>query len=308
MTARDVARAAGVSVAVVSYAFNRPQRVAAATRERVLATAAALGYAGPHPAARALRLGRTGVVALLGPGSAEALLSDPAAALVARGLARACDRAGVSVLMTGQPHPAADGTVLVGRAEWRPEDGRAVAVADVGPLGVPLVAADVAAGAASVAGHLAELGHRRLAVLTGPDGDPVRLAGARSGWAGAGPLRAYGAAGRARADGEVAARAALAARPRPTALLALGDRLALGALDAAGHLGLEVPGDLSMAGVDDLPGSDTIGLTTVFVPYLPMGELAGNLLAALIAGEPAPVPAPLPTALAIRRTSGPAPA
>src|SRR3989442_5769750 len=100
-TARDVAQAAGVSVAVVSYAFSRPERVAAATRERVLATAAAIGYAGPDPAARALRLGRHGAVALVGPGSAEALLADPATALVARGLARACDRAGVALVLAG---------------------------------------------------------------------------------------------------------------------------------------------------------------------------------------------------------------
>jgi DNA-binding LacI/PurR family transcriptional regulator len=307
VTARDVARAAGVSVAVVSYAFNRPQRVAVATRERVLATAAALGYPGPDPAARALRLGRTGVVAMLGPGPAELLLSDPATSLVARGLARACDRAGAALLLSGQPRAAADGTVLVGRSEWPAEGGRAVAVGN-GPPGVPLVTADVGAGAAEVAAHLVDLGHRRLAVLTGPDGDRERLAGVRQGWGRAGPLRAYAAAGRARADGEVAARAALAAHPRPTALLALGDRLALGALDAAGHLGLEVPGGLSVAGLDDLPGSDAAGLTTVFVPYLPLGELAGDLLVALMSSGHAPVPPPLPTVLAIRRTTGvPAP-
>jgi DNA-binding LacI/PurR family transcriptional regulator len=65
-TARDVARTAGVSTAVVSYAFNRPDRVASATRERVLAAAAAIGYRGPDHAARALRLGRHGAVALVG--------------------------------------------------------------------------------------------------------------------------------------------------------------------------------------------------------------------------------------------------
>src|SRR5437879_9999151 len=111
-TARDVAQAAGVSVAVVSYAFSRPERVAAATRERVLATAAAIGYSGPDPAARALRLGRHGAVALVGPGSAEGLLADPATALFARGLARACDRAGVALVLAGGAG-AVDGAVVL---------------------------------------------------------------------------------------------------------------------------------------------------------------------------------------------------
>src|SRR5438105_2432659 len=120
-TARDVAQAAGVSVAVVSYAFSRPERVAAATRERVLATAAAMGYAGPDPAARALRLGRHGAVALVAGASAERLLADPATALLARGLARACDRAGVSLVLSvgGTGAGAVDGAVVLPGGEWR---------------------------------------------------------------------------------------------------------------------------------------------------------------------------------------------
>src|SRR5690242_3085020 len=120
-TARDVAQAAGVSVAVVSYALSRPERVAAATRERVLATAAAMGYAGPDPAARALRLGRHGAVALVAGASAERLLADPATALFARGLARACDRAGVSLVISagGTGTGAVDGAVVLPGGEWR---------------------------------------------------------------------------------------------------------------------------------------------------------------------------------------------
>ena len=96
-------------------------------------------------------------------------------------------------------------------------------------------------------------------------------------------------------------------RPRPTALLALTDRLAWGALDAARQLGLEVPRELSVAGIDDLAGSRAAGLTSVFVPYLPMGELAGGLLFALMAGEPLPPAPPLPTTLAVRGTTAPPP-
>jgi DNA-binding LacI/PurR family transcriptional regulator len=303
-TVRDVARAAGVSTAVVSYAFNRPERVAATTRERVLAAAAALGYAGPDAAARALRLGRYGAIGLVGPGSIEALLADPAATLVARGLARTCDRAGIALLLAGGPGGSVDGTVVLGDARgW---NGRGPAVAVGGPArdGLPCVIARVREGAAQAARHLAQVGHPRLAVV-GPPGESERLEGASEGWGATGSLLRYEAAGPARADGEVAARAALAARPRPTALLALTHRLALGALDAARGLGLEVPRDLSVAGMDDLPGTEATPLTSVFVPYLPMGELAGTLLAAVLAGRALPPAPPLPTSLAIRITTAP---
>ena len=96
----------------VSNAYSHPDRVASATRERVLAAASAIGYTGPDPAARSLALGRTRIVALVADGDAEPLLADPAAALMARGLIHACDAAGVSVLFTGRIGEAAvDGAV-----------------------------------------------------------------------------------------------------------------------------------------------------------------------------------------------------
>jgi DNA-binding LacI/PurR family transcriptional regulator len=272
-----------------------------------LATAASLGYAGPDPAARALRLGRHRAIALVGEGSAEALLGDPATALIARGLARACDRAGVALVLAGAPRSAVDGAVLLSAGAARLGSAAVVAVGWTPPAGVPRVVTRVAEGAAAAAAHLARLGHVRLAILA-PPGAGERLEGAVRGWAGAGPLTSYGAAGAARADGEVAARAALTATPRPTALLALTDSLAMGALDAARRLGVEVPAQLSVAGIDDLPGSAAAGLTSVFVPYLPMGELAGGMLAAMLLGAPLPPAPALPTPLAIRGTTGRAPA
>src|SRR5680860_662080 len=189
-TARDVARAAGVSIAVVSYAFNRPDRVASATRERVLAAAAAVGYPGPHAAARALRLGRHGAVALAGPGSVEDLLADPAAVLVARGLARVADRAGYALLLARAPLGAVDGAVVLGDAGSWGGSGPTVAVGGPAPEGVPCVRARAGEGAAAVARHLADLGHARLAVI-GPPGSGERLEGAREGWGASGALVSY---------------------------------------------------------------------------------------------------------------------
>lgn len=304
-TVRDVARAAGVSVAVVSYTFNRPERVASATRERVLAAAQAIGYRGPDPAARALRLGRHGAVALVAPDSVERLYAQPAYALVGRGLARACDQAGISLVLSAGGAVGVDGAVLLGGAAERwSGSAPAVVVGDLDAAvdGLPIVRADVAGGAAALASHLAGQGHRRLAVITWPRGGE-RLEGVRRGWGTAGPVHAYEVPDTSAANGEAAARTALTADPRPDCLIALCDELARGALDAAGFLGLAVPRDVSVAGIDDLPGVEVLGLTSVFVPYRPMGDRAGGILAASLDGATPPSPDPLPTSLTLRATT-----
>ncbi len=324
---KDVAALASVSLWTVSNAFSHPERVASSTRERVLGAAAALGYAGPNPLARSLASGRTGVVALVAAGAAEPLLADTSAALVARGLIHACDRAGVSVLFTGHPGGAAvDGWVLLRDASAAPAlQGPVVAVDAPAVAGVSAVGADVAAGAAEAARHLAQLGHRRLAILSWP-GCGERLEGARRGWGEAGPVEVFMArtptgfhgrpAGRAqeeravgpvRGDGVEAARVVVGRAPRATAILALSDSLAVGALEAVRWMGLRVPEDISIAGIDDLPESAALQLTSVFVPYLPMGELAGAMLATLMERGEAPAPGLMPTALTIRGTTGPPP-
>jgi DNA-binding LacI/PurR family transcriptional regulator len=316
-----------VSLWTVSNAFSHPERIAPSTRERVLRAAAALDYAGPDPLARSLASGRTGVIALVASGAAEPLLADPAAAQIARGLARACDRAGISLLLTGRADgTAADGWALLRQAApaGRPA-GAVVAVDAPAHQGVTPVGADVAGGAAQAARHLADLGHRRLSILSWPSAG-AREDGARAGWGATGPVdvvvagapagphgrpagtgRAQRAVGPMRSDGVEAARVALRRDPRPTAILALSDALAVGALEAVRWTGLRVPGDVSVVGVDDLPDSAGVGLTSVFVPYEPMGELAGATLAAIMRDGRAAAPAPLPTALTVRGTSAPPP-
>src|SRR4029077_3669864 len=120
-TLRDVARAAGVSIWTASTTFSNPARVAAPTRQRVLAAAQALDYLGPHPGARSLARGRTGMIAFTAPGESEALLGDAAAALLARGLLTACDRPGLSLVLTGRPAgEAVDGRVFFRAAGGAP--------------------------------------------------------------------------------------------------------------------------------------------------------------------------------------------
>ena len=308
-TLRDVAEAAGVSVWTASNTFSNPDRVAEPTRERVLAAADELDYAGPNPGARTLALGRTGMVALVAPEDAQPLITDPGAALVAQGLLAVCDRAGLSLVLAGRDgEHAVDGRVFLRNAPDAGVRGPVVLV-DTVAEGTPSVHTDAASAARSLAQVLIDLGHRRIAVIAGP-GEDDRLAAAGTALHGMGPMSVYRTTGTpwpTDAHGEVAARPALSAHPRPTAIMALSDPLAIGALDAARQMGLQVPGDVSIVGLDDLPGSDDRGLTTALVPYRPMGELAGRVLLARIAGEPPPPLTPLPAPLAIRATTARAP-
>jgi len=314
-TLRDVAAAAGVSVWTVSTTYSNPAKVAEATRQRVHDAAAALGYLGPHPGARSLARGRTGIVAFVAPDDSEALLGEPAAALVARGLLTACHRAGYSMLLSG----LATGEMVDGRVFFRETVGAdrrvpTIVVDGPGGAGIEVVGADVRGAAAAMSSHLYGLGHRDLAVLAWA-GAEERLAGVRDGWGGSHPIAVFTVdAEQARAAdsgatrpsplvGEALARAALTRRPRPTALLALSDTLAMSALHAAHWLGLEVPADVSVAGLDDLPGSAAAGLTSALIPYRPLGERAGELLTAQLAGEEVEPFPELPTALSLRRTT-----
>lgn len=312
-----------MSVWTVSTTYSAPHKVAEATRQRVLDAAAELGYAGPHPGARSLARGRTGALGFIAPGDADALLGDPAAALIARGLLAACDRAGYSLLLSGR----ASGEMVDGRVFYRDATGAdtrvpTVVIGGAGGPGVEAVGADVRGAASAMAAYLYGLGHRDVAVLACA-GTEDRLAGVRDGWGAEGTLRVFSvddlaappaddaAAPVARpgpAVGEALARAALGRSPRPTAVLSLYDTLATSALSTAHWMGLDVPGDVSIAGLDDLPDSAAMGLTSALIAYRPLGERAGDILTAQLAGAPVPAFPALPTPLSIRRTTAPPPA
>lgn len=308
-TLRHVADQAGVSVWTASNTFSNPHKVAEATRQRVLAAADALDYAGPNPGARTLAKGRTGMLALVAPDEAFPLLADPGASEVARGMLAVCDREGLSLVLAGREgEHAVDGRAFFRVAPSAEVRGPAVVIDGVTDL-APCIQAEAARGAAEVARHLIDLGHRRIAVIAGPEDDD-RLRGAGSVLRELGQVPVYRTVGGpwpTDVHGELAARRALGEWPRPTALMALTDVLAAGALDAATQLGLSVPGDVSITGIDDLPVSHRLGLTTALVPYRPMGELAARILITRAAGDPLPPLQRLPTVLALRGSSGPPP-
>ncbi len=230
-------------------------------------------------------------------------------------------------------YSASDGSDLLGAVLGR---GLPVVLVDQTPLpGVAFIGIDDAGGAREAARHLLDLGHRQIGVLSlefGPQGGtlPVK-AGSRprgtvtpkreaqlSYHTTSERLRAYREAAQQTGaslsvmeaqdntpqEAEVLALELLRAQPGITALLCMSDVLAQGALSAARRLGLDVPGDLSVVGFDDVPSSAALGLSSVHQPTAQKGELAGRALLELLAGGAARELV-LPTQLVARGSSGP---
>lgn len=343
-TLAGIARDLGVSVMTVSNAFNRPDQLSHGLRKRILDKARELGYPGPDPLARGLRQGRAGALGVLYDTWPSYVFEDPSAVAFLRGLSSATGRAFMGVLLVPRPWPEedarldaalADGFVVYSVSDADPQLRVALArrptvIVDQPRLDdVPYIGIDDETAAATAAEHLLGLGHRRIAILS--------FALARDGVEGiAGPARqrsATYAVTRARLSGyrraltaaglawesipvyechylrvaDVAVRQLLDLRPRPTALLATSDTLALIALRVAKEQRLRVPGELSLVGFDDLPRARTAkpALTTVHQPHVEKGRRAGELLLKLIAGEPADTRQTLPTELIVRGSTRP---
>ncbi|SDS08954.1 LacI family DNA-binding transcriptional regulator [Jiangella sp. DSM 45060] len=319
-TSVDVARAAGTSQATVSRALNGG-RVAAATRDRILAISRELGYT-PNAAARSMVTSRTGLVGvvvsdLTNPFYPE-FLDEIAACLGARRQHMVLQNAGDSVELLLQQR--VDGIVFTAAVEG------SAAVADLVARRFPVVLAnrvvdaacdtvegDHPAGAAAVVDHLAGLGHRRIAVLAGLPGASTsarRLAGIRSRLSSLGlPVADVVETGFDYARAVAAATSLLTGSSPPTAIVGLNDQVAFAALNAAAALGVAVPAQLSVAGFDDVRQASwpTIGLTTVRQPQAAMAARSVALLNERI-DDPALPPRHevLPAELVVRTTTGPA--
>jgi DNA-binding LacI/PurR family transcriptional regulator len=283
-TLQTIAQAVGVSRTTVSNAYNHPDQLAPALRERIFAAANTLGYSGPDPAARRLRSGGRDAVGLLLPEGLSHAFTDPAAGLLLQGIARTLEGAGLALLLVPDSAGVQDAVVqslcLYGLPEGHPSVTAALArrlplvIVDEPRLaGHAFVGIEDSRGARLAAEHLLALGHRRFAVLCGTSvTQRDRLAGYREA------LQAAGARFDSPASDELPE--VLVGEPRPTAILAASDRLALEALEAARDAGLVVPHDLSIVGFDDVPGAawSMPALTTVRQPLLHKGEIAGQML------------------------------
>jgi LacI family transcriptional regulator len=332
-TIRDVARAAGVSVATVSRALTGSGPVSDATRDRIRAIAEVLRYA-PNASARSLVSSRTSTFGVLLPDLYGEFFSE-----VIRGADRAARAHGYHLLVSsahgGRDEIEAALRTMRGRVDglivMAPDlDGAALAanLPDGHPVvllngpervtTVDAVAVDSYGGAAAMVAHLVATGHRRIAFLAGQPGShdaAERLRGWRDalGAAGIAADARWELAGDFTEDGGYDAARRLVARALPadvwpTALFAANDAMAIGAISALREAGLDVPGDIAVAGFDDIPMARYVSppLTSVHVAIDEIGARAvARLMAALTdRAAYAPTRELLPATLVVRASCG----
>lgn len=299
VTIREVAQAAGVSVATVSKVLNERYGVSGATSERVRAVIAELGYESSL-VARSLRNTRTNVIGLL------VADFEPFSTEVLKGAADAIRDSGYELVVYSA---AGRETQLVGwerrhlnRVSGTLVDGAVLVtptVTDIvtsipivaidpheGPTGLPTIDSDNLKGARLAVEHLLGLGHRHIGMVTGrPDLESARLReqGFREAHAAAEVPVDESVILRGDYKPQVAAEAAceMLSRPdRPTAVFAASDMTALATMEVAAELGIRVPEELSVVGFDNIPDSMLASppLTTVEQPIREMGHRAVQLL------------------------------
>jgi LacI family repressor for deo operon, udp, cdd, tsx, nupC, and nupG len=331
---RDVAREVGMSTATVSRALRGMPRVSEATRRKVLEAAERLDYvASPH--AVSLASGQTRAVGVVVPyvtrwfyGSvvhgAEELLRGAGYDLLLYNLAGDHD-ARHRVFSTHLLRKRVDAVLVLALTPTGEEVasltrlGRPVAIVGGRVSGWSTVRIDDVATARTAMRHLLELGHRRIAYVGGSLENQLdfsapldRLTGYREAMAEAGlPVdRDWEVTGDFTVrGGSSAAQHLLALRPRPTAIFAASDEMAIGAIHAARRAGLRVPEDLSVIGIDDHEMAELFELTTVSQPAHEQGRLAARLLLDAIEADGAHEPQTItvPTELVVRGTTAPRP-
>ena len=325
-TINDVAAAAGVSVATVSKAVNGRYGISEATAARVLKVVDDLGYESSLVAS-SMRSRRTGVIGVLvadfEPFSAEILkgvgaeLRDTQFDLLAyagshqvegpgwerRSLQRLSGTLIDAAIMVSPTVVGASTDIPIVAID--PHAGRA---------DLPTVESDSYGGAREATRYLIELGHERIGFIGGrPDlrSAGLREAGYRQALADAG-IEFDAALVR---EGHYEQRASrqpalslLRSPRRPTAVFAANDLTGIAILEVAQKLGLDVPGDLSVIGFDDIPEASqmTPPLTTVRQPMQSLGATAARIILSLMAGEtPQHTHVKLPTRLVPRATTAP---
>lgn len=338
-TLHDVAHAAGVSTATVSRAFNRPDTVREALRQRVQAAAAELRYI-PNDAARALASHRSRVIGAIVPTLDNAIFAQGVAAIQTR-----VEAAGYGLLLAANNYDlerelvqartmvgqGIEGLVLVGtrhhpalRDLLREHRIAYVCLGAFAPAEEPTcVGFDNRRAAYVATRYLLELGHRRIGMVAGIRKDNDRAAGRVEGMRmamGEAGVTLPDATGHA-VDGwlvesaytyeaaRLATRRLLAGACPPTALVCGNHILALGALRECQARGLHVPRQMSIVGFDDLAPARQAhpAMTTIRVPTTQMGEAAADFVLAALAGG-APSAVEIPFKLVIRASAGPPPA
>jgi LacI family repressor for deo operon, udp, cdd, tsx, nupC, and nupG len=309
---KDVARIAGVSTATVSRVLNDPDKVSEATRNAVLGAVKQTGYT-VNQAARNLRTRKTRTVLALVPNLANPFFSN-----ILSGLERELTTAGYSLLVTDSgegPLTAArmerfiaagqadglvvlDGNIPEGDVEkvqaGYPSCPLVFACEWVEGFTGPSVIADNEGGIRMLVDHLWENGHRRFGHVTGPAAnilarrrrgafeDRVRELGGlvQADWIIPGDFSI--------ASGAAAAAKILAMRDRPTAWICASDQIAFGLISALSRAGVDVPGEVSVTGFDNIEMTEVFNppLTTVHQHRNNMGQLAAKRMLEMLAKRP----------------------
>jgi LacI family transcriptional regulator len=356
-TIADVARRAGVSTATVSRVLSGVGRASPTTQARVEAAARDLGFR-PSDVARSLKRRSTLTLGLI-----VTDIENPYFPQLVKAVEDAAIGEGYAILLcNADEDPEREASYLDVLVERR-VDGLIVAASTIGsrqgewlrraPLpvvlvntaapgsGLPTIVSDNRGGGAAAAGHLLELGHRRFGYLMPPPRNldaPDRLAGVRDALVAAGLDPGGASAGAAAAalmigsgaptvtGGEAAMAALLERTPRPTAVIAYNDLMAIGAMRAIRSRGLRVPGDVSLVGFDDVAFAAYVepALTTLRQETAEMGRWAVATLTERIkaargdgpdepdgsagGGDPTAGPRIVPVHLEIRASTAPPPA
>ena len=333
-TIKEVAEYAGVSVATVSRVVNNTGRVSPELRRRVLAAMDALNYQ-PSALARSLRRRRTQTVGILVPQLDHPFFSSLAFAIERKLFSEHYHALICSAEENQEKEDAyiemlirqrVNGVILVPTGQSAENVHRlleqqvpvVLADRDLPDLAISRVLNDNFHGGYEGARHLLSLGHRRIGVIGGPDYSyPMRqrINGIRQAFRDArvahdpdlmsiGTLQQF-------EMGYTAARSLLSKSPRPTAIFALTDVMAVGVLHAAYEEGLRLPEELSVMGFDDIPlASYSIPeLTTIAQPIYDMGESAARILLRQMQKPDSPVESVmLQTRLIVRQSTVPPPA
>ena len=320
-TIYDIAELAGVNPSTVSRALSKPGRISATTEAKIRVAAEKLNFRF-NPMARALPTGRSHTLALV-----VADITNPVVFGIVRGAEKAASAAGYTLVIaesqeSGEAEaeaierlmPSVDGVVM---ATSRLSNERIVDIASRKPVvlinraveGVAGVLPDVESGVSELLTHLTDLGHRSIAYVSGPATswisdkrfEQMLEATGRLGFS----LVEIGPNSPTIEGGRAALRRVLAARP--TAVVAFNDLIAIGLMQAAAEKGLAVPDQLSVAGFDDIFGSELITppLTTVRAQLVEAGERAIATLLSRLAGDDGDGVLPLlATTLIVRGSTG----
>jgi LacI family transcriptional regulator len=325
----DVAKRAGVAAITASRVVNDSGPVSARVRARVEQAVAELGYV-PNSVARSLRLKRTDTIALV-----LTDITNPFFTTVARGVEDAASDAGLMLIVCNTDERDADEQRYVDMLLQRQVDGILLVPARSGAAAIEqctrqdtpvvvldrrlkervadVVRGDSKGGAYELGRLLASLGHRTTAVLSGPRAVSTaddRVVGFRAALAEAGgiqPPRVYRGEYTIESGREMARRA-LASTPRPTALFAANNFIAIGLLQELDEMRVRVPEDVAVVGFDDLPSAMVTFpfLTVAAQPAYEMGQRSVAMLLERLSGGATSTfrEVVLPTPLVIRRSSG----